>query len=253
MKVRYVHGLCIVIVILTCLLSGCITPPAELPESKVHPDNSTQFLPPPPRSPVATPTAAENFLSPATPFPTQVTPTLNYRTWTRATPDTADQVCLISLTQFQSQSEIKKTADTFNLKNPPMYINYSITDVSYVSGTVRVAKKYSTQSETASYTYVNPVSFLEITVRNQTTGAIYVQDGFGKGHGQYLNKVIRVSKPDDLLIETSGYLVTGVVGIWVKPVGNFEDTSIFAGTECKNPRDFPPNSLELKETPTPAT
>jgi hypothetical protein len=253
MKVRYVHGLCIFMIILTSILSGCISPPTEPAETRTPPNNATQFLLPPPINPVVTPTTSDSFLNPATPFPTQVTPTLNYRTWTRETPNTEDQVCLISLNQFQSQSEIKKTAETFNLKNPPMYINYSLTEVSYVSGSVRVQKKYSTQGETASYSYPNPVSYLEITARNRTTGAIYVQDGFGKGYGQYPNKVIKVTKPDDLLIETAGYMVTGVVGIWVKPVGNFDDPSIFAGTECKNPRDFGPNSLGLKETPTPTT
>jgi hypothetical protein len=36
----------------------------------------------------------------------------------------------------------------------------------------------------------------------------------------------------NLLVEVSGYNVTGVVGFWAKPVGNFPEDESFEGVEC---------------------
>ncbi|WP_321508290.1 hypothetical protein [uncultured Methanoregula sp.] len=261
MKGRYVHAQFILVIVLISAMSGCIAPPTE--PAQIHPDastvsqiideNSTVFQQTPANPSVTIdPMTAGNLLTPATPFPTQVTPTLNYRSWTRATPPPEDRVCLITTNNINSYTEIKKSAETFYLKNPPMYITYSLSEVSYVSGSVQTRHKYTGQADSTSYSNVDPVSFLDITIRNRTTGTIYTEDGFGRGYGQYLSKTIKVTKPDDLLIETSGYKLSGTIGIWVKPVGNFEDNVTFVGTECKYPSDFGPNSLKITETPTPA-
>jgi hypothetical protein len=131
-----------------------------------------------------------------------------------------------------------------------MYINYSLTDVTYVSGTRGVIKKYTDQSDSTTYKYVDPMAYLEITVRNRTTGTIYTQDGFGKGYEQYMKKTIKVWKPDDLLIEIGGYKLAGVITIWVKPVGNFENDTISPGTECMYPQSFGANTIPAVTVPT---
>jgi hypothetical protein len=167
-------------------------------------------------------------------------------TWTPTPTISQDQVCLIYFTKFDAATEVKKSAKEFNLKNPPMYINYTITNPYYITGTRLSTGKYSSESESISYKMLNPVAYLEITVRNKTAGTIYNQDGFGKGYGLYLNKTIKVTKPDDLLIEFGEYNVTGVIGVWVKPYGNFGENITF--TECKAPSQFGPN---IQVTPKP--
>jgi len=253
MKYRYAYAGLIIIVLLFSVLSGCITPPKETPVSTIIDERSSQY-----QTPADTPSVViqptpqtGSYLTPATPFPTRTTipPSYSYPL-TQPTPDPRDRVCRIYTVNFDTTTEIKKIAEQFNLKNPPMYINYSITDVAYVSGTRGVIKKYSDQSESGSYKYVDPIAYLEITVRNRTTGTIYTQDGFGKGYEQYMKKTIKVWKPDDMLIEIGGYKLAGVITIWVKPVGNFENDTVSPGTECMYPQSFGANTVPAVTVPT---
>ena len=85
--------------------------------------------------------------------------------------------------------------------------------------------------ETITYTTIDPASFFEITVRNKFTGEIYLQDGYGKDTG-YHTGTFKLMKPGDLLIEFSGNMITADVQIWVKPIGNFDDTSKFEYKDC---------------------
>jgi len=252
MKNREIYGPFLIILILCCALAGCVAPPKDTPPPQTltsgattSQSSGTQNNPDAVGSAVTT----GQYLQDATPFQTPVTPTLGFHTWTPTPTISQDQVCLIYFEKINSTWEVTKTAKTFNLKNPPMYINYTITDPFYITGTRLVKKKYSDQSEFASYKTLNPVAYLEITVRNRTTGTIYTQDGFGRDHGQYLNKTIKVVKADDMLIEFGGYNVTGVVGIWAKPGGNIGENDTFVRTECKYASEFGPNTISTTPTP----
>lgn len=234
------------------IVAGCVAPPKDSPPAQTSSGTSSSQYSNPPNNPdVVTPpvTTTANFLVDATPFQTPVTPTLGYHIWTPTPTISQDQVCLIYFEKINSTWEVTKTAKTFNLKNPPMYINYTITDPFYITGTRLVNHKYAGQAEFANYKTLNPVAYLEVTVRNRTTGQIYTQDGFGRDHGQYLNKTIKVIKPDDMLIEFGGYNVTGVIGVWVKPYGNFGENETFVRTECKYASEFGPNTIGTTPTP----
>jgi hypothetical protein len=242
MKNQHAYIMCIILILLTCMITGCVAPPKESPLSQTSAGNPSGQSSSPSGNPVGvvTTSTTQSYLTAATPFQTPVTPTFESHTRPLPTPDLHDQICLISLSSFDASTNVTKIAKTFDLRNPPMYITYSLTNPDYVTGT---KQSQSSTIDSVSYSELNPASYLEITVRNHTTGTVYTQDGFGKGYGQYLNKTIKVSKPDDMLIEFAGYKVTGTIGVWVKPFGNFEDNQTLVGTECKYAQDFGPNTL----------
>ena len=238
------YAICAVLLFLCASLSGCVAPPKEIPPITPTPsggDSSTQYSDVP-NPPVAV-TTTVGYLKDATPFPTRVTPTYVNQTPVPTPTVNPDRVCLIYFTQFNAPFAVKNTAKEFSLKNPPMYINYTITNPYYITGTKIGPKKYANIPETVTYKTLNPVAYLEITARNRTTGTIYTQDGFGRDHGLYLNKTIKITKADDLLIEFGGYNVTSTIGVWVKPAGNFGENDTFTQYECKNPSDFGPNII----------
>ena len=120
-----------------------------------------------------------------------------------------------------------------------MYINYSITKPFNVTGSKVTSSRSTTNVEvTQTYSYYSPYSYLEFVVRNPSTGEIYTQDGFGKDHGTSLNKTIQISKTGNLLIEVSAFNVTPSIGYWIKPSGNFENSSInFTQMQCLSQAD----------------
>jgi hypothetical protein len=173
-------------------------------------------------------TTAPRYVTEATPFLT-ITPTIiPHRTFNPVTPIPEDLNCLIYSTK---QSFVRnKTAFSFNLKNPPIYINYSVSNYPMVTRTKVVTLKDNSE-ETITYTTIDPAAFFEITVRNKSTGEIYLQDGFGKNYG-YLEGTLRLLKRGDLLFELSRNMITADVRIYVKPIGNFDDTSKFEYKDC---------------------
>jgi hypothetical protein len=247
MKIGHIWFFCLAILVLVSFFSGCVAPPKESPPATFSPGNQPDqyYTPAAADSSLVTVTSpgSSNVLADATPFQTPPTPTLGFTAWNTSRVETQEKVCLIYLTRIEAAEEVKKSAKVFNLKNPPMYINYTIHEPYYVTGIKQVNKKYSDQADTASFKYLNPIAYLEVTARNRTTGVIYTQDGFGKGYGQYLNKTFKITKTDDLLIEYGGYNVTAALGIWVKPSKNLDDIGLPAGAECRYPDEFPSNTL----------
>ena len=164
----------------------------------------------------------------ATFYPTPTgTPTL-YPVQPVFTPIPEDLVCLIYLVNLNMTFNVNSSAMSFDLKNPPMYINYSIVNPYNITGT-----KISDEGDTIPYAYFSPNSYFEITVRNQTTGTIYTQDGFGTSYDQNLNKTIQINNAGQLLIEMMGFNVTPTVGIWVKPSQNINGTINLSQNECE--------------------
>jgi len=170
----------------------------------------------------------------ATVYPTRTsTPTL-YQTQPVFTPVPEDQVCLIYKDSFNMTFQVKTIAKSFDLKNPPMYINYTLTNPFNVTGTKISQSQYNNQAgSTISYSYYAPYSYFEVTVRNATTGEIYTQDGFGTKYDQNLNKTIQINTPGQLLIEMKGFNVTPTVGFWVKPSQNINESVDLSTTECE--------------------
>jgi hypothetical protein len=226
--------ICGIFLVSILAISGCVAPPQETGASgalgKGNPNNPNEIT-------TTTSSQSSKLLTDVTPFQTQAVPTLGYSTLINPTPIPEDQVCLINFTTFNTALNANKFAKKIDLKNPPMYINYTITNPYVVTGTHIGSTKYApgTNPGSVSYSYYSPYAYLEIIARDPITGEIFTQDGFGKSFGSSLNKTIQIRKSGNLLIEIGGYNVTSSIGIWMKPTGNFENNTIDLSTlECHN-------------------
>jgi len=172
----------------------------------------------------------QRYVTDVTPFLT-ITPTnIARQTSQPITPVPEDLTCLIySTTQSFTRN---KTAIAFNLLNPPMYFQFNVSNFPMICRTKVVTLKDGSE-EIIKYTEIDPASFFKITVRDKSTGEIYLEDGFGKDTGYHTGS-FKLMKRGDLLIEFSGNMITADVGIWAKPIGNFNDTSKFDYRGCIN-------------------
>ncbi|MGD0534322.1 MAG: hypothetical protein ABR999_02630 [Methanoregula sp.] len=225
----------VVITILMLLVTGCVTPPKGTTTSST----SSGYY--------ATGTHASETTAPPA-YVTEVTPytkssqdnqthTSDINMYATPTPFPQDLSCLIyTNTQYYSYNT---TAVTFDLKNPPMYINYTVKPFNITVNKVVSSKAANHQLgdvQTITFSDYAPYSWFDITVRDKSTGEIYLQDGFGqaKGYEIYTNAILKpILKTDDLQIEMRGNNITATTGIWVKPVGNFEDPQNKSFAECK--------------------
>jgi len=125
------------------------------------------------------------------------------------------------------------SAFTFNQKNPPMFINYTV-----IPKNVTVNKVFTDpntkQSKTLTYSDYSPSSWFEVTVRDNATRDVILQDGFGgtKSYTTYLSRTLKVLKSGDLLVEFRGNDIRASATIWVKPHGNFDESRLSEFTSC---------------------
>jgi hypothetical protein len=236
MKEIIARIICCITIILVVAASGCVAPPKGNSTSQTgnffNPDQT------------ATPevTQTQSYVSEVTPFATETTIS-GFHTVIPTTQSPQDKYCRIYSTT--NTYAYNKTAIAFNLRSPPMYINYTVkpSNVTYKREITSKLTGGGTQIITIN-TY-SPVSWFEVTVRNRTSGEIYLRDGFGtgKGYNEYLNRTLKVLKRDDMQIEFAGNNITATAMVWVKPESNIDDTSKFnLSTDCAyidpNPRDF---------------
>jgi hypothetical protein len=238
MKEKLVRILCCITIILVVAATGCVAPPKDNKTS-----TAGNFFNPGQTDVATLATAAPNYVVEVTPFVTG-TSVSGYHTIPTTTQLPEDKYCRI-YTSPKDTYEYNTTAIMFDLKSPPMYINYTVKP-SNITGKKVVDSKITGEGEKViAYDTYSPVSWFEVTVRSKSTGEIYLQDGFGtgKGYSQYLNRTLKVLKRDNMLIEFKRNNITATAMVWVKPAGNINDTTQFnMTTECayfdQNPRDF---------------
>ncbi|MGD1003955.1 MAG: hypothetical protein ABR887_00865 [Methanoregulaceae archaeon] len=237
--------LLVLFIIYLLLIAGCVAPPKPGTSPSSYPGSSGSA------QGIEALTPTPEYVTQATLFST-VTPTVQgqgYITFPPTTPIAADLSCLIDL---RSLVGYQTTAITFDLKNPPMYINYSVTP-SNITITRTIVDPNTKAESLQSWSTYSPYSWFEVTVRNKTSGKIYLQDGFGtqKGYTTYLNQTLKVFNQGDLQIEYISNNITATAGIWVKPLQNFDNRQPSDFSECKY-WDHPVNVLPFATaTPTP--
>lgn len=219
------------IIILLIAAAGCVTPPSGTTSSGTSGGTySTETT-------TTETTAPGQYVTVVTPYSVGTeessTSASGAKPYATPTQPPEDRSCLIYInTQNYAYNT---TAITFDLRNPPMYINYTVVPTN-VTVNKWVQERSGSKKET-TYTYSDyaPYSWFEVTVRNKTSGEVYLQDGFGesKGYTRYLNATLTVLKRDDMLIEFKGNSIKATVGVWVKPIGNFDDPENKTFTECK--------------------
>jgi len=232
-------------IILLVTLSGCVSPPKNNQTSSATTGNSNN-----PNQQTQLTTATPNYVSEVTPFMT-VTTTSGYHS-IPTTQIPGDLFCRIYSTT--NTYAYNKTAIAFNLQNPPMYINYTVTPSNVTIHKVYDSKITGEGEKVLTIDTYSPISWFVVTVMNKSTGEIYLQDGFGtEKYTTYLNRTLKVLKRDNMQIEFSGNNITATAMVWVKPEGNFNDATQFnMTTDCvyfaSNPRDTLPFATA---TPTP--
>lgn len=246
------YGVYIAAIIAMLVISGCVAPPIEPSGNITNATNKSALNP--------TSTSRLVYVTAVTPYVTvsdngvSETQTPGYHVFTTPTPLPEDKSCRIYITT--QKFTYTGSAFTFNLKNPPMYINYTAKPTN-LTGTRYYTSTYKSKPEVKeTYSIYDPQSFLEITVRNKTSGEIYLQDGFGIGYTAYLTRTLKVLDQDDLLIELKGNKITATVSVWVKPEGNFDNPDNMTFDACtywgQSTRDTTALAYPPKTTATPA-
>jgi hypothetical protein len=228
MNTKTGYLICAAVMIAVLLIAGCVSPPTETVPSVTYTYN--------PAETTSDGSASGGYVTEVTPFVTTQnidsngSSTSGYHTFATPTPLPADRSCRI-----YTKSQVfayNGTAFTFNLKNPPMYINYTVVPEN-ITVNKATESRYTTKGDvTYQFSTYDPQSYLEITVRNKTTGEIYLQDGFGSQYTTYLTRNLKVLKTDDMLIEIKGNKITATINFWVKPDGNFENADNMTFDAC---------------------
>ena len=233
MTKKIVLALPCILIVVALLVAGCVTPPKGTTSSTNNAGYySTQAA-------ETETTSSSSYVTEVTPFGTTAAPSAqgtSVNPYATSTPIAADQSCLIYLNkQYYSYNT---TAITFDLKNPPMYINYTVVPFNITVNKVAPSRTGSKSSDVITITYSDfaPYSWFQITVRDKTSGKILLQDGFGRqqGYGVYTSATLKpILSSGDVQVEMYGNNITATTGIWVKPVGNFDDSQNKTFAECR--------------------
>lgn len=249
MKEIIARIICCLTIILVVSASGCVAPQKD---NKTTSQTGNFFNPQ--QSTTEITTTTPGYVTEVTPFATETTAS-GYHTIPPTTLIPGDKYCRIYSTT--NTYAYNKTAIAFDLRSPPMYINYTVKPSNITYKKVVDSKLTGGGEEVLTIDTYSPVSWFEITVRSKASGEIYLKDGFGTGKGYpvYLNRTLKVMKRDDMQIEFGGNNITATAMVWVKPEANIDDTSQFnMTTDCAyfdpNPRNFVQVGTTATPTPT---
>jgi hypothetical protein len=227
-KIGYLVSVVAIIAMLA--IAGCVAPPKESPAGA-----GATYTYNPNEPATSGTTSASSYVTEVTPYinPQQTAEqeeTLGYHTFVTPTPFPVDKSCRI-YTTTQSFT-YNGSAFTFNLKNPPMYINYTVTPQNITVNKAATSEYLTKQDVVYQYSTYDPQSYFVITIRNKTSGKVYLEDGFGTGYTTYLTRTLKVLNTDDMLIEMKGNKITATASFWVKPTGNFADPDNMTFDAC---------------------
>lgn len=218
----------VITLILAISISGCVAPPAEL---KVKPiDNYDPNLV---STPVTTETPVSGYVTVETPYITlepvsasNSTDSLVYRTLPPVTQIQDDYVLIYSVKK--QPFAYNKTAVSFDLKNPPMLIDFDVTAANITGQRSMTGRTGSDAGKDilVATDYLDPSAWFEVTVREKKSGTIALQDGFGqiKQYGSEHPRHLKILKTGNYLIEFSGNKLTVDLNLSVKREGNINQS-----------------------------
>jgi hypothetical protein len=246
MKKIYQYLVYSLVIILLLANAGCIAPPKETPAVPVGSSHQTQLAPKTNNSNTSSSFVTEVTLADYALSTTTSSESSGYTTFLPPTQIPADITCRIY--SKSAAYSYNGSAFTFDQKNPPMFINYTVVprnitknDVYFEktgtyapSATEGIPGSGKGSAKTVTYTDYSPSSWFEVTVRDNTTKEIILQDGFGetKGYSTYLSRTLKILKSGDLLVEFRGNDIKASATIWVKPIGNFNESRLSEFTDC---------------------
>jgi len=227
MNEKSLYLVCSLAIVLLLAIAGCVAPPTETPVTPVDQYNPNQFATNTSNTVSSSSYVTEVALSDYAP---STTTSSGYTTFLPTTRIPADITCRIHNINLVGYNG---TAFTFDLKNPPMYINYTVIPTNITVNKVYTDRQ-TKKTTTATFSDYSPSSWFEVTVKDNATKEIILQDGFGenKGYTTYLSRTLKVLKNGDLLVEFRGSDIKASAVIWVKPTGNFEESRFSEFTDC---------------------
>jgi len=107
-----------------------------------------------------------------------------------------------------------RTAFTYDLENPPLLIDYTLT-VPNITKTRVVTDPVSGDDETVTITYPDPAAAFEVTVRDLKTKRVLLQNGYGGNYDVAYSKQLWVRYPGNYYIELFGTRLTADIKFWV--------------------------------------
>jgi hypothetical protein len=107
-----------------------------------------------------------------------------------------------------------KTAYNFELQNPPLLIDYTLT-VPNITRTRIIADPVSGADETVTITYPDPVAWFVVSAMDLETKHVIAKDGYGRQYDVSVSKQVWVRYPGTYYIEFSGNRLTANVKFWV--------------------------------------
>ena len=248
MKQNVICLLCCISIILIVVATGCVAPPKENATISKKGTSASGN----PLNPETTETPS--YVTEITPY-VSGTPTREPRSILIATPVPQDMYCRIYSTT--NTYAYNKTAVGFNLQYPPMYINYTVKPSNVTYKDVIDRHITGVGEEEITVDRYSPLSWFAVTVRSKSDPTkIYLDDGFGaaKGYNEYLNRTLKIVNSGDMQIEFYGNNITATASVWVKPEGNFNDTTHFnTTTDCAYFAANPRNVIDYATTTTTAT
>ena len=222
---------CIAIIAILLISSGCVAPPKETPgsssSSPTGAGKSTgtgaESVSPTGNSATA-PTETTNYVTMETPFGGNTPSYTIIQTTPPVTPVADEYVQIYGNTQFFAYN---KTAFSFDLKNPPMLIDFTEKPINSTGTNTVQSRAGGHGDQTVNYDYFSPTSWYQVTVRNKVTGDIILQDGFQNGYSMDPGaRTIKILNRGNFLIELSGNQVTATTNISVKRAGNIGNSTV---------------------------
>jgi hypothetical protein len=159
MRIILYQIMCLAGLVAVIFVSGCVAPPQES-TGPVDLYDPNQF-----KTDTTGGSGTSRFVTEATPYAVEPIETKGFSVIASKTRPPEDAACLINLIKVDWKFEANKTAFAFDLVNPPMYMNYSITKPFNITETKLVTDKAGKET-LLRYERPNPAAYMEITIRN---------------------------------------------------------------------------------------
>jgi len=212
-----------IIIVLIISVTGCVAPPVEQQDKPGSNTTAGQLFPPGP----IVPTTSPIYVTIETPYvtlaPTSASNTTNfdgYHTFPSLTQIPEDYVIIYSVRN--QPFAYNKSAVSFDLKNPPMLIDFTLSVTNTTRNVAGDSRVLSNEFTTVQVNDFDPNAYFEVTVREKSTGKIVLQDGFGqsKQYGTVNPRHLTIRTLGNYLIEFGGNKVAASINISVKRQGN---------------------------------
>ena len=106
-----------------------------------------------------------------------------------------------------------RTAFNFDLKNPPLLIEYTLT-VPNLTKTRVITDPVSGSDSTVTVTYPDPVAWFEVSAMDLKSKHVLAKDGYGRQYDVSYSKQVWVRYPGSYYIEFAGNRLTADVKFW---------------------------------------